>query len=122
MAVLRVLQLDRRPLEIRSDSAYVIDSIKKRLASWRASGWTTKRGKRLIANADLWRAVDAQLRDRPEEHVLFTKIKGHASAQDVLSGQAQLLDKWGNDNADSLAVAGAFKNSGSEEARRQYRK
>ena len=36
-----------------------------------------------------------------------TKVKGHATADDVASGRVALLDKFGNDAADALAGKGA---------------
>ena len=63
-----------------------------------------------MINADLWRELDTELRKRESGSVLFTKVKGHATAADVLAGRTTILDKYGNDKADELAVAGAFSN------------
>ena len=58
-ALIKVLRVDSRPLEVRSDSKYVIDGVLKHRFRWKRSGW---RGKRKdIANADLWRELDELL-------------------------------------------------------------
>ncbi|CAE8721896.1 unnamed protein product [Polarella glacialis] len=67
VAAIRVLELDSRPLKIRTDSQYVY------------MGCST---------------------------VLFTKVKAHASHVDVRRGCVLAEDKFGNDQADALAVAG----------------
>ena len=58
-------------------------------------------------NDDLWAAIDKLLQKRPPDSVLFTKVKGHASEDDVTNGLVLALDKVGNDSADILARAGA---------------
>ena len=40
--------------------------------------------------------------------VRITKVPGHATAQDVIAGRFTAFDKFGNDNADALAVSGAL--------------
>ncbi len=35
------------------------------------------------------------------------KVKGHATLEDVAKGRVEPFDRWGNDKADALAVAGA---------------
>ena len=107
-AVLRVLRIENRPVEIRTDSAYVHDGIKKHRFAWRARAWTTKRRK--VRNADLWAAIDEILTSRPHGAVELVKVKGHATAEDVRRGRVALEDKQGNDEADTLAVAGAYVN------------
>jgi ribonuclease HI len=109
MAVLRVLQLELRAVEIRSDSAYVVNGMNKNFAKWRRHGFHNKAGR--IKNWDLWKRVDELLQDRVNP-AKFTKIWGHASSRDILTGRVQLIDKLGNDNADALAVAGALRRTG----------
>ena len=62
-----------------------------------------------IKNRYFWLHVDKLLRSRLADTVKISKVRGHATSADVLSGRVQLIDKIGNDNADALAVAGAFK-------------
>lgn len=121
LAVLRALQLDIRPLDIRSDSKYVVDGATKHLQRWAGTGWKTNRKARSISNADLWKMVHAQLTSRTND-VIFTKVKGHATAQEVRMGTVDILDKWGNDMADSLAVAAAACNPGCPHSRDQQRR
>jgi len=104
-AVLRALEIESRPVEIRTDSSYVFNGCTRYLEAWRSEGWTRK-GKD-ICNADLWQQVSTLLERRGKEEVAFVKVKGHASQQDVMAGRVSAADKQGNDGADSLAVAGA---------------
>jgi ribonuclease HI len=120
MAVIRVLQLEARPLEVRTDSAYVMNGMIKHRFAWKASGWT-KKG-RQICNADLWAQAD-ELAEQRAAPLKLTKVKGHASAEDVAEGRARGPDKYGNDAADALAVAGARSNRGMlETGRKQHKK
>ena len=50
------------------------------------------------------------LANRDISSVKVTKVKGHASLEDVRGGLVKVEDKFGNDSADSLAVAGAARN------------
>ena len=53
--------------------------------------------------------------------MLFTKVKGHASVEDVACGRVAGEDKYGNDCADALAVAGAMQNKRADkEGRRRH--
>ncbi|CAE8729391.1 unnamed protein product, partial [Polarella glacialis] len=104
-AVIRVLQTDSRSLDIRTDSKYVHDGCVLHLPKWRANSW--KSGSREISNKDLWLQLDCLLCRRPKRSILFTKVKGHSRDADVRAGRTSSLDKWGNDAADKLAVAGA---------------
>ena len=107
MAVIRALQLELRDLEVRSDSAYVINGVTRSLTKWRKTGFYNKTCP--IENRDLWQHLDHLLQCRPHGSVRFLKVHGGASADDVLRGRVTLMDKLGNDNADALAVAGANK-------------
>ncbi len=48
----------------------------------------------------------------------LTKVKGHATAEDVHRGTALPEDRQGNDAADNLAVAGALANGRKEVSQR----
>ena len=106
-AVAYVLGVEVRPVDIRTDSAYVQKGISKYLSRWKASGWV--RGGRPIQNSDLWQTIASSLENRPAESVKVTKVKGHASVRDVHLGLVCAIDKHGNDSADGLAVAGALR-------------
>ena len=115
MAVLRVLQLELRPVEVRTDSAYVLNGVTKHRAKWKLTGW--RRKNKLISNADLWQKLDSLLVNRSPESYSFVKVKGHLDIQDVFTGAVSGIDKHGNDAADSLAVARALENCANWNAR-----
>ena len=92
-ACIACLERDMRPLEIRTDSKYVIDGACN----------PDRRGD----NRDLWIILHAHLQAREPGHVRFVKVKGHATEADVASGVILAIDKWGNDEADALARDGA---------------
>ena len=85
-------------MDIRTDSEYV----QKGVASWRSwhgSGWAGE-------HCDLWGLLAEELNSRANP-VSVSWVKGHAKMIDVQRGRTTLLDKYGNDGADELAVAGA---------------
>ncbi|AWN38727.1 ribonuclease HI [Methylobacterium radiodurans] len=57
------------------DSQYVIKGITEWLPRWKAQGWRGAGGK-AVANADLWRGLDAAV--ERHESVAWTWVKGHA--------------------------------------------
>ena len=107
MAVLRVFQLELRPLDARTDSAYVVNGILKHRHAWKSKGWQ-KKG-RAIRNSDLWKLLDELLDARGQNSYKVTKVKGHATKADTANGTVAPADKVGNDEADALAVAGALR-------------
>ena len=107
VAVIRALQLDTRPIEVRSDSAYEVDGYHKFLCTWVKSGFAHK--DREIKNKDQWQKLHELTSARAADTFKLTKVKGHATAADVSSGSVALVDKFGNDNADALAVAGTCR-------------
>lgn len=77
------------PVEIRSDSQYVVKGVNEWLKEWKAKGWRNAQRK-TIANLTLWLAIDAALAGlKPRPRV--TWVRGHAD------------DPW-NDFVDRLAV------------------
>ena len=106
MAVLHVLQLELRPVEVRTDSAYVYDGLTKYLPTWRRRAWATQRG--LMRNADLWKQVDALVLSRPSGDFMVTKVKGHATMADIRDGCTTHVNKMGNDEADALGMRVRF--------------
>jgi len=80
------------PLEIVSDSTYVVNCFRDRWwEGWIARGWTNK-AKKPVANRDLWEPLVTEVQRRGD--VVFRWVKGH-------SGDAM------NDLVDRLAVEAA---------------
>ena len=65
MAVVRVLQLELRPLEVRTDSQYVHDGLTVHWRNRLENSWM-KRG-RAMRNRDLWLKVESLIGSRPGE-------------------------------------------------------
>jgi ribonuclease HI len=112
-AAIRVVRTESRPVEIRSDSQYVVHGCTKNLPRWKRAAW--RRGRRDISNRDLWECMALLLRNRSPGEVSFKKVWGHASARDVSNGIVEAIDKEGNEAADALAVAGAAAHQASPE-------
>ena len=106
-AVIATLQIELRQVEIRTDSKYVADGVAQHRFKWRAAGW--QRNGRPMRNADLWTQLDSLIEEREPAAVKITKVKGHTTEEEVLQGMVLKIDKAGNDAADALAVAGAFR-------------
>jgi ribonuclease HI/uncharacterized phage-like protein YoqJ len=89
-AVLEALTRLDGPLEIRSDSTYVVNCFRDRWwEGWLARGWVNSQ-KKPVANRDLWEPLINAYRRRADE-ISFTWVKGHSD------------DKF-NDVVDRLAV------------------
>ncbi len=90
-AVIEGLRALSRPcvITLHVDSTYVMNGITQWLAGWKRNGWKTST-KQPVKNADLWRALDAEL---ARHEVAWVWVKGHAG--DV-----------GNERADRLANRG----------------
>jgi ribonuclease HI len=90
-AVIAGLQAVTGPVEIISDSQYVIHGITLWIHRWKRNGWRRKGrgGKALpIANQELWVQLDALVRP----NVVFSWVKGHNNAHfnelaDQLAGE-----------------------------------
>ena len=80
-AVIQVLQLELRPVEVRSDSAYVVNGIHVHMERWRAAGWHRKGHP--IKHADLWKELGGILASRLAQPIEVTKVKGHATSEQV---------------------------------------
>ena len=78
-AVVRVLDWEARPVEIRSDSQWVCDGAHAMLRSEIRSG----KGD----HEDLWQRLAEHLTSRPMGNVVITKVKGHATVLDVCAGK-----------------------------------
>ena len=93
------MQAQPGPLEIRSDSEYVVNGIKYFMERGRLRAGES--------HADLWRQVADNLAARQLETFSIKWVKGHAKQADINRGRTTAKDKWGNDAADKLATAGA---------------
>jgi len=98
-AVVLALQAHAGPMQVRSDSEYVVDGANHLIQH--------KRLRAVEENKDLWQTLASELDQRPPDHVQFQWVKGHAKAIDVARGRTTAVDKCGNDAADLLATAGA---------------
>lgn len=90
-AVIEGLRALTRPCEVtlHVDSTYVMNGMSKWLAGWKRNGWRTA-DKKPVKNADLWRALDAEV---ARHRIRWVWVKGH-------SGDP------GNERADELANRG----------------
>jgi len=52
---------------------------------------------------------------------MITKVRGHACAKDVRTGKVTKEEKFGNDQADALAVAGSYARAASTTSRESFR-
>jgi ribonuclease HI len=91
MAVIQALQALKRPSRVRltTDSQYVKQGITQWIHAWKRNGWKTA-ARTAVKNADLWRALDAEVAKHTVE---WHWVKGH-------SGHAE------NELADQLANRG----------------
>jgi ribonuclease HI/uncharacterized phage-like protein YoqJ len=97
-AVLDAVRTLDGPLEVVSDSTYVVNCFRDRWwESWIARGWLTS-AKKPVANRDLWEPLIQEVRRDPTR-IAFRWVKGH-------SGDA------GNDLVDRLAVEAARTQQG----------
>ena len=97
-AVLDAVRTLDGPLEVVSDSTYVVNCFRDRWwESWIARGWLTS-AKKPVANRDLWEPLIAEVRRDPTR-IAFRWVKGHSG--DV-----------GNDLVDRLAVEAARTQQG----------
>lgn len=76
-AVLEAVQTHGGPLEIWSDSTYVVNCFRDRWwEGWLRRGWRNSQ-KKPVANRDLWEPLVDLYRARPGE-IAFRWVKGHA--------------------------------------------
>ena len=99
-AVLHVLKNEPRPVHIKTDSAYALRGCLVHRFAWFADGWQK------VLHADLWKQLHDILQMRGDS-VTVSKVKGHATFEDVQKGVVTSRDKHGNDGADSLANSAA---------------
>jgi ribonuclease HI len=93
-AALRAIEAHSGPIEIVSDSTYVVNCFANRWWSgWRARGWRNAKGAD-VANQDLWRPLVALVVDERPGEISFRWVKGHSG--DAMN---ELVDKLANDAA-----------------------
>ena len=73
---------------------------------WRAKAWfkNTHLAKE-VDHADLRRNIDVLIRQRPEDHVKVSWVKGHGLPRQISVGLTTDLDIWANNGADAFAGA-----------------
>lgn len=90
-AVLEAVRAHEGPLEVVSDSTYVVNCFRDRWwAGWRARNWRNSKGES-VANQDLWRPLIELVVDRRPGEIRFRWVKGHAG--DVMNS---LVDELAN--------------------------
>ncbi|KAF8167531.1 ribonuclease H-like domain-containing protein [Crassisporium funariophilum] len=99
IAILRVLEttpISKKPLLIKTDSQYSINSFQSWIHSWKRNNWRTAQGEP-VKNAGIIRCVSKYLdiRSRSGQRVHLQYVKGHSG--DV-----------GNDGADEMANRGVL--------------
>lgn len=99
-AAVAMLEIEERPVEIRTDSKYVLRGVET-FSKLRRHGWLD------TENGDLWQQLDSLLEARDRNSVVFVKVEGHSKWSDVAAGKVSYADKQGNDAADALARKGA---------------
>jgi ribonuclease HI len=93
-AVLRAVAALPGPLEIVSDSTYVVNCFRDRWwAGWRSRGWRSSKGT-AVANRDLWEPLVAVVVDERPGEISFRWVKGHAG--DAMN---ELVDRLANEAA-----------------------
>ena len=91
MAAIMGLVALKRPCEVKiiTDSQYVMQGITEWMPNWKKRGWKTA-AKQPVKNADLWQALDDQVR---RHNVRWQWVRGHTGHP-------------GNERADQLANRG----------------
>ena len=101
-AVLEALRSNDGPIEVVSDSTYVVNCFRDRWwVGWEARGWRNAR-RQPVANQDLWRPLVELVKGRPG--IRFRWVKGHAG--DTLN---ELADRLANEAAAAAPSIGAMR-------------
>lgn len=85
------------PLEIYTDSTYVIQGIRGWIFGWRKRGWKTAAGADVL-NRDLWEQLDDLVRARGKAGIAWHYVRGHAGTpgnervDEIADGLAQGRD------------------------------
>ena len=84
------------PIEVHTDSAYLLQGITGWVYGWEKNGWKTKTGDDVL-NQDLWKQLGALVFRLKQKHVLdWKKVGGH-------------IGLLGNERADEIATNAADK-------------
>lgn len=98
-AALEAVAAHTGPLEVVSDSTYVVSCFTSRWWSgWRARGWKNAKGEP-VANQDLWRPLIEQVVDERPGEITFRWVKGHSG--DPMN---DLVDRLANEAARTQSV------------------
>ncbi|NNU27740.1 ribonuclease HI [Isoptericola sp. JC619] len=94
-AVVEALRALKGPSDVtlHVDSQYVMNGMKSWIAGWKRNGWQTA-AKKPVKNADLWKALDAEV---AEHDVHWVWVKGHAG-----DPGNERADQLANDGVDSV--------------------
>jgi ribonuclease HI len=97
MAAISALEALKRPclVDIHTDSQYLRNGITSWIARWKTNGWRTTE-KTPVKNADLWKRLDAALK---QHRVRWHWVRGHAG--DALNERADELARAGLEQARS---------------------
>jgi ribonuclease HI len=88
--------MERRPIDLFTDSVYVIRGMTEWINGWRYRGWTNSQGE-AVANKDLWEELSETVK-RHNLHVKWLYVPGHKGIP-------------GNERADAIAVAFSKRSS-----------
>jgi ribonuclease HI len=88
---LHALAGTREPLDLCTDSTYVIRGITEWIHGWRRRGWKTAEGQPVL-NRELWERLAAVVAARGPTSIYWHYVRGHS-------------DIPGNERADAIAVA-----------------
>jgi ribonuclease HI len=87
----QALQNNLDPINLYTDSTYLIRGITQWIFSWRRSGWVTKEGEPVL-NEKLWKNLFSLVTARPKGTLFWHYVKGHAGIV-------------GNERTDEIAVS-----------------
>lgn len=106
-AVIEALRVFEGPVEIVSDSRYVVDCLNQRwYTKWRANGWKRAKGAPVL-NPDLWKALLALVEGRARCQVVFTWVKGHAD--DTMNARADAAARAAAEKAAAKCTVGMYE-------------
>ncbi len=90
------------PVHIGTDSQAMLDRAQQILCNLR-KGKASKTNWMLVSDGDLWHHFEQAAKAKGPRSIRITKIKGHASQEQVDQGIYRTCDKLGNEQADHAA-------------------
>ena len=97
----RALKKDGQPIEVYSDSGYLMDCFRKKwYRNWQRNGWKTA-GKKPVENQDLWKELLPYL-DR--HSVSCYRVKGHVNLESPATNVEKLYEKFVEWNGAEFSV------------------